>query len=103
MAIVLRRNQFTQPDYDVVYTHGDGRELGVGRIFRTNTATANGAERWVWTVEFHQRKGRKEPHQGNALTLEEAKIAWRRCWDSAAVPIAWPPSLQRPEDRRNGK
>ena len=36
-----------------------------------------------------------EPHQGHAETLNEATAAWRKCWDSADVPIHWPPSMQR--------
>ena len=34
----------------------------------------------MWTVEFHQRKGRAEPHQGHVLTEDEAKAQWKRCW-----------------------
>jgi len=38
----------------------------------------------MWTVEFHQRKGRAAPHQGDAPDLDTAMAAFRRCWDSLA-------------------
>ena len=34
--IVLRPNQFSQPDYTIVYKGPDGWELVVGRIFRNH-------------------------------------------------------------------
>ena len=91
--IVLRPNDFSQQDSDVVYKDPDGRELGVGRIFLD--AMASGVTPWFWSVEFHQRRGRTEPHQGQADDLEAAKAAWRRCWDSANTSIHWPPSMRR--------
>jgi hypothetical protein len=93
-TIVLRPNDFGQPDYDVIYKDPDGRELTVGRIFR-NHALVGGERPWFWGVEFFQRKGRAEPQQGQVDGLEEAKAAWRKCWDSADTPICWPPSMQR--------
>jgi len=71
-----------------------------GRIFR-NHGLAGGERPWFWGVQFFQRRGRTEPHQEQVDTLEEAKAAWRKCWDSADTPIHWPPSLQlgRNEDR----
>ena len=93
-AIVLRPNELTQPDYSVIYKDPDGRERSVGRIFLDN-AMVSGQTPWFWSVEFHQRRGRTEPHQGQADDLEAAKAAWRKCWDSAETPIHWPPALQR--------
>ena len=85
--IVLRPNDFSQPDSDVVYKDPGGRELGVGRIYRDTTGTIGGATPWFWTVEHHQRQGRASAAQGRCDTLDEAKAAWRKCWDSADVPI----------------
>lgn len=93
-AILLRPNDFTQPDYSVVYKDRDGRERCVGRIYHGTSGTLGGAMPWLWMVEHHQRRGRAEPHQGRCETLDEAKAAWRGCWDSAVTPIHWPPSLR---------
>ena len=86
---------FTQPDYSVIYKDPDGREFGVGRIYRDTTGTVGGATLWFWTVEYHQRQGRAAPGQGQCDKLDEAKAAWRKCWDSADAPIHWPPSMRR--------
>ena len=78
-TIVLRPiEEFTQPDYSVIYKDPDGRS--VGRIYRDTTGTIGGATPWFWTVEHHQRQGRVALHQGRCDTLDEAKAAWRRCW-----------------------
>ena len=47
-------------------------------------------------MDFRQRKGRSEPHQGHVQTEDEAKAAWKRCWESADVPINWSPSSAFP-------
>jgi hypothetical protein len=95
MRLFIRPNEFTQPDYTVTYRDDDGRALTVGRIFHANAGVPKETP-WVWTVEFHQRKGRSEPHQGNAASFEDATTAWKRCWNSADMPINWPPALQLP-------
>ena len=61
MPIFLRRSDSDMPDYSVMYRADDGREMYVGRIFKPNAIKGLP---WMWTVEFHQRKGRAEPHQG---------------------------------------
>ena len=94
-TIVRRPNDFSQPDYSVVYKDPDGRELIVGRIFK-NHGLAGGTRPWFWGVEFHQAQGRAKPWDGQVETLEEAEAAWRKCWDSADLPIRWPPALRRP-------
>jgi hypothetical protein len=61
---------------------GSGRDM-------TDSKLANlvgGGRRWFWGVDFFHRQGRAEPHQGQVDTLDEAKAAWRKCWDSADVP-----------------
>ena len=97
MPLFLRRRDSDMPDYWVMYRADDGRELCVGRIFKPDAVKGLP---WMWTVDFHQRQGRAEPHQGHVLTEDEAKAAWKRCWESADVPIRWPPSLAKPSDRR---
>jgi hypothetical protein len=88
MTLTIAPNGFTQPDFDVFYTAPDGRKLTVGRIFRASAGTAR--ERpWFWSVEFHQRAGRSPPHQGYIADEETAKREWKRCWESADVPIQW--------------
>jgi hypothetical protein len=93
-AIVLRPNGFSQPDYSVIDKDPDGQELAVGRIFRNHGLVGGGQPRF-WGVEFFQRAGRAEPHQGQVDTLDEAKAAWRQCRDSADVPIHWPLTMRR--------
>ena len=97
MPLFIRPNEFTQPDYTVIYRADDDRQINVGRIFRAGAGVPKETP-WVWSVEFHQRTGRAEPHQGNAATEAEAKAAWRRCWNSADVPIRWPPALTLPKN-----
>ena len=41
-TIVLRPNDFSQPDYDAIYKDPDGRELTVGRIFRNHALQLSG-------------------------------------------------------------
>jgi len=95
MSLFLRRSfQHSQNDYSVMYREdADGREIRVGRIMR-DWGMTDGSLRWFWVVEFHQAMTRPQPHQGRAETFEEAKVAWRGSWNSADVPIHWPPSLR---------
>ena len=65
MPLFMRRSDSDKPDYSVRYRADDGRELYVGRIFKSHGIKDLP---WMWTVEFHQRKGRAEPHQGHVLT-----------------------------------
>jgi hypothetical protein len=78
------------PDYTVRWREPDGRELSVGRIFRASAGVPE-ATPWFWSVDFDQRPGRAEPHEGHAATEEDARASWKRCWESADVPIRWPP------------
>ena len=71
MPLFLRRSDSDMPDYSVIYRADDGRELHVGRIFKPNAIKGLP---WMWTVEFHQRKGRAEPHQEH-VDRDEAKAA----------------------------
>jgi hypothetical protein len=95
--LTIRPNDFTQPDYTVTFKAEDGRRLTVGRIFLASAGVPKETP-WCWSVEFHQRNGRAAPHDGHAPDLEAAKAAWKRCWESAEVPIDWPPSLERAAD-----
>jgi hypothetical protein len=91
MTVVMRRNSWGGPDeYSMVYHHPDGRELTVGRIFK-NHGLAGDERPWLWSVELQQRMGRPGPHHGQVDTLDEARAAWRKCWESARVEINWPP------------
>ena len=96
MTLSIRPNGFIQPDFSVIWREPDGREMSVGRIFFS--ANTGGVPRppWMWTVEYMQRKGRAEPHQDFADDREAAMAAFKACWESADVPIHWPPGL-RPE------
>lgn len=90
--IVLRPNEFhrdQKPDYDVVWNDPDGRDKAVGRIFHNPNGTMRGGPEWWWGVDFFQRNRRQGPHSGRAVDLDSAKTQWRRCWDSAEVPIRW--------------
>src|SRR5262245_34130590 len=85
-TLTIAPNEFTQPDFTIWYTANDGRRLAVGRIL----AGAPKSTPWFWCVESHQRAGRTPPHQGYAADDETAKCEWKRCWESADVPINWP-------------
>ena len=64
--LILRRIQSYDPDWrspDDYTVHVDGGDQSVGRIFWRYAAHPEGTP-WMWTVEFHQRKGRPGPHQG---------------------------------------
>jgi hypothetical protein len=91
--LTIAPNEFTQPDYSVFYTAPDGRKLEVGRIFRAS-AGASHETPWFWSVVFQQRDGRAAPHQGYVADFQTAKASWKRCWESADVPIEWPPALR---------
>ena len=96
MLPFLRPNDFhtdDRPDYSAVFRADDGREVEVGRVFLARAGIPKDTP-WVWTVEFHQRKGRAAPHDGYAADFEAAKAAWKRCWESGNPPINWPPSLR---------
>jgi hypothetical protein len=90
MPLTIAPNEFTQPDYTIWYTDKDDRRLPVGRIFRARAGAPEEAL-WFWSVEIGQRAGRTPPHQGYAADEETASRAWKRCWQSADVPINWPP------------
>ena len=77
--LILRRIQSGPDDFTV---HKAGGDQSVGRIFWRYAAHPEGLP-WMWTVEFHQRKGRAAPHQGDAPDLDAAMAAFRRCWDSS--------------------
>jgi len=87
MPLFFNRSDSATPGYLVFYRADDGRELYVGRIFKSDGLP------WMWSVEFHQRKGRAEPHQGHVVTEDEARAAFKHYWESADVPINWPPSF----------
>jgi hypothetical protein len=88
MPLTIAPNEFTQPDYTIWYTADDGRKLAVGRIFRASAGTPDEAL-WFWSVEIGQRGGRTPPHQGYAADEGAAAREWKRCWESADVPINW--------------
>jgi hypothetical protein len=91
MTVVMRRKTWGgMDDYSMVYHDADGRELTVGCIFK-NHGLAGDERPWLWSIEHRQRSGRAEPHHGQVDTLEEARAAWRKCWESAKVEINWPP------------
>jgi hypothetical protein len=77
MLLLLRRIQSMQawasPDDYVVQFEGQA----VGCIFRADAAPPEGTP-WMWTVEFHQRRGRPGPHQGYTTDLDSAMRAFRR-------------------------
>jgi hypothetical protein len=43
-----------------------------------------------------QPRAQCAPSQGYVADFEAAKAAWKRCWESAEVPIDRPPALRRP-------
>jgi len=73
---------FSQPDYSVVDKDGDTQRV-VGRIYSTGVSSDR-ATRWFWTLSGEYWPHRPPPHGGLASSLEEAKAAFRRCWQSVS-------------------
>lgn len=80
MTLTLRPNEFTQPDFSVVWRDEEGRTKVVGRIYQAWPGGT--ADYWFWSVDFFHRKGRAEPHQGRAESEALVRAAWKACWDS---------------------
>ena len=40
----------------------------------------------MWTIEFHERKGRPRPHKGHVGSMGEAMSAFRESWDRGRTP-----------------
>jgi hypothetical protein len=80
-SFVLRRantsrssRDWSDDDYDVF-----ADDQNVGRIFRAEAAHPDGRP-WMWTVEFHERRARRGPHQGHVASLDKAMAAFRESW-----------------------
>lgn len=82
VPLVLRPNGFTQPDYNV-FVKGDDESI-VGRVYYSVGASSDPNARWFWTVYGQYWPNRLPPHGGLAASLDEAKAAFRRCWESAS-------------------
>ena len=79
MSLVLRPIEgFSQPDYSVIWKAPDGTERDVGRIYFSVTVSSDPSTQWRWSVYGHSSGGL-------AASLDEAKAAFRRCWDSQAT------------------
>ena len=81
MPLILRHasvsrpsGQWSRSDYDV----HDG-EHRVGRIFRADVGRTEKTP-WMWTIEFHQRRG-AGPHHGLAASRDEAMAAFKTSWE----------------------
>jgi hypothetical protein len=86
----LRPNSFhrdDQPDFNVVW-RGPAGARAIGRIFRAQAGVPADTP-WIWSVEFHQRQSRKEPHQGWSATREEAMTSFKVCWLSSPRQPTW--------------
>ena len=55
-------------------------DLGRGHRRESHFAHPEGRP-WMWTVEFHQRKGRPGLHQGHVVDRESAMAAFRESWN----------------------
>jgi hypothetical protein len=82
VPLLLRRSDFSQPDYSVLCRDADGQEYDVGRIYFSVAMSTDTARRWWWGVYGPYRKSRQPPYEGLAQSLIEARAAFRRCWDS---------------------
>ena len=72
-TIVLRPNEFTQPDYSVIYKDPDGRELTVGRII-----PGRERDRCVRQVLYLRLPFIPQPIIGGQLHSPEMRSATRR-------------------------
>jgi len=84
--LTIRPNEFTQPDFEVIWRSDAGQPCVVGRIYQA-WPRISAASYWFWSVDFFHRKGRAEPHDGRAATEAEARAAWRACWQSAEPTV----------------
>ena len=74
---------FSQPDYSVVDKDGD-TPRDVGRIYYSTGVSSDRATRWFWNLSGDYWPRRLPPHGGLASTLDEAKAAFRRGWESVS-------------------
>ena len=73
--LVLRPNEFTQPDYTVILKHGDGAEEAVGRIYCSISVSARGETPWFWSIYGTS-------YQGICESREAAMDIFRRRWNA---------------------
>jgi len=66
---------FSQPDYSVISKEENGTECGVGRIYHSVTVSSDPTTSWRWIVYG-------QPYGGLCTSLDEAKAAFRRGWES---------------------
>ena len=94
MTLYRRRSDVGPDHFVIVHKAGDGREIAIGFIHnptRTNLTTLGA---WEWNIEHHQRAGRSLPQWGTSETLNGAMAELKACWESADVPIKWPPAIR---------
>jgi hypothetical protein len=85
MTLVLRRKQFVQGRYGVVWTQEDGTEHEAGWIYYREASSTHPRSGWRWEVNAEHRPDREAPHEGVAASLKQAEAAFRRCWESGTV------------------
>src|SRR5262245_39503695 len=88
-GLMLRRIRSYDPGWRNPddYTVHEG-ERTVGRVFCVDAAHPDGRA-WMWTIEFHERRG-EPPHQGHAATREDAMESFRRAWNAGqGKDFAW--------------
>ena len=78
MTLYRRRSDVGPDHFVIMHKESDGRDL-----------STKGA--WEWNIEHHQRAGRSLPQWGTSEPLGGAMAALKACWESADVPIKWPP------------
>jgi hypothetical protein len=89
--LILRGIQSYEPGWpspDDYTVHVDGRDQSVGRIFWRYAAHPEGLP-WMWTVEFHQRKERAAPHQGDAADLHAAMGAFPTMLEQSGLLVGF--------------
>ena len=94
MTLYRRRSDVGPDHFVIMHKDSDGRELAIGFIHQPMRSPLSSLGAWEWNIEFHQCAGRTYPQWGTADTLEDAMGALKACWESADVPIQWPPAIR---------
>ena len=94
MTLYRRRSDVGPDHFVIVHKESDGRELAIGFIHNPTRTNLTSLGAWEWNIEHHQRAGRSLPQWGTSETLGGAMAALKACWESADVPIKWPPAIR---------
>ena len=94
MTLYRRPSDVGADHFVIMHKESDGRKLAIGFIHQPTRSPLSVLGAWEWNIEHHQRSGRSLPQWGTSETLKGAMAALKACWESADVPIKWPPAMR---------